>query len=284
MKARLLVCVFTILGSVSIPVFLVAQSQERPPDRPLFDPSGRWELRASIWSQTGTRNGVPYMLNLDGSGSVAAIEVPTSRNYELREEINSINGKLDKLRRENDALYNSYRKGEIPLEEYRPAYNGISGVQKGLLDWKRELVEELSTNKQKERNHFWSLECSIDSMDDSRTCTLHRVEKSSADLGLLYERKKWFVCIGHDHFPGKSVQIRVDSRPFHRVVAKYGCFTSQQSRAIIAEMRGANRVRFRYMQWPSESWIDREVDSVNYGMAEAMELAAWVARSFLRGD
>ncbi|WP_414461764.1 hypothetical protein [Hyphomicrobium sp. DY-1] len=151
-------------------------------------------------------------------------------------------------------IMESYRKGRTPDGfEYRYFSDGSGSVN---LD-----SDELSMHK-------WNVRCQTDKMDDSRSCTLSRMD---APLIVLFagERKPTAICAGMHDFPGKQAMFRIDGG--HPIKAdRSGCISGH----ALAEALKAKKITVRHVKWPYEAEIDTEV--IPTGMTSAIGLTEYL--------
>ena len=123
----------------------------------------------------------------------------------------------------------------------------------------------------------WLVNCSVDPMDDTKSCFVSREKESNGGLKvavhLHYLADHWQLCVGQKLFPGKVVQIRTDDHPLHEVESKGGCFSVAASKEIMNEIETGSRVRVRYTEWPRESAV--QLEFAEYGFRVALKMAEW---------
>jgi len=149
------------------------------------------------------------------------------------------------------------------------AYNYHAGFGAGVM------ASSTATSEPSSLGGDWSVKCESDPMDDSVSCSVHRVRRASEiimSLFLSYDGTDYDVCVGADHYPGKDIQIRVDSNQAHSVTG--ACFSHAKSAAIMDELRSGTKVVTRYQKWPYESWLASEFTTDGFG--QALKLTEWL--------
>lgn len=121
--------------------------------------------------------------------------------------------------------------------------------------------------------------CNQNPVDDKSVCVVmqygrdvNRDEKRIAySIGI--EGSRAYPCVGYDHFPGSRVRLRLDKSPALVASADAGgCFAANVVKRVI----GAASVVSEYTQWPDDTPLVTQADTV--GLAQAVALAR-----FLRG-
>lgn len=88
----------------------------------------------------------------------------------------------------------------------------------------------------------------------------------------LNEKIPAMVCVGEKHYPGTSIELRVDKNKPHNASAKY-CF-NESLETLILEIGAGKKVITRYKQWPYKGWV--EMDFLTNGFSEAIEFTKWL--------
>lgn len=83
------------------------------------------------------------------------------------------------------------------------------------------------------------------------------------------------ITIGHSHFPGTTVLIKIDSLVYESDV-KQLLFTPEQTREIIEKLKTAKKIVTRYHKWPYKANIDSEFEL--YGFNEAYTYLNWAVK------
>lgn len=119
----------------------------------------------------------------------------------------------------------------------------------------------------------WDVGCEKDQITDRKTCHM-RIKNLWI---FVYGKGKPIVSIGHDHFPGSSVVIRIDSgTPVSGSAASDGYFPPTVSAKVIERLKHAKQVTTRYMEWPYRSWVDDSLDM--YGFNETFQYITWAVK------
>lgn len=116
----------------------------------------------------------------------------------------------------------------------------------------------------------WDVACKKDPINDHKQCHMHL-----DDLWIYVRPKgKVMVLIGHNHYPGSSVSIRIDgASPITRSSTNDGDFSQQVSEKIVRQLTTAKSVTTRYMEWPYRSWVDATWEI--YGFNETFKYVTW---------
>jgi hypothetical protein len=116
----------------------------------------------------------------------------------------------------------------------------------------------------------WDVQCKKDPITDSKHCQM-----KLKDLWLfVYPKGRATVSIGHEHYPGSAVTIRIDQGPPISTSARNdGDFDPQISLRLIQKLKNAKVVTTRYMKWPYRSWEDETWEI--YGFNEALAYVTW---------
>lgn len=114
---------------------------------------------------------------------------------------------------------------------------------------------------------LWSLQCAVDSMDDSRRCHLRRGALSVVFLG----EGQWLVFVGGaDNYPGSEIAIRFgEDEPLRD---EEPSFSGDTAARIAETLEAEGRVRLRYLKWPSGIG---EEDFEARGFRAAKQLMLW---------
>ncbi|MBI4756961.1 MAG: hypothetical protein HY778_16400 [Betaproteobacteria bacterium] len=119
----------------------------------------------------------------------------------------------------------------------------------------------------------WDVGCEKDPITDKKTCHMHMKNL----WVFVYGKGKPIISIGHDHFPGSSVVIRIDSStPISSSAASDGNLSPALSAKVIERLKHAKQVTTRYMEWPYRSWVDDSWDM--YGFNEAFQYITWAVK------
>lgn len=148
--------------------------------------------------------------------------------------------------------------GSINNVMYRVYYSDGSGSVQGLktntLDYAKD---ESGTN--------WFTHCTKDEMDDSRWCGLDKGDLSV----MIWKDGTALVHIGHEHYPGSNVTIRIDKgKPI--TASEKLSFTRAQSDDIINALKSGKSALTRHQNWPYKKNIDTHIDL--YGFTEAWSI------------
>lgn len=116
----------------------------------------------------------------------------------------------------------------------------------------------------------WHIVCQKDPITDNILCYM-----SIKDLIVFVSPGgKAIVNIGHDHFPGSTVSIRIDSgKSITQLIKDNGSLSPKNSLKTIKQLRSAKIVTTRYMEWPYETWADETWEI--YGFNEALSFLYW---------
>lgn len=120
------------------------------------------------------------------------------------------------------------------------------------------------------RNTNWEVRCEKDAVTDRKHCSM-----KMKDLWIfVYPKGAVTVSIGHDHYPGSSVTIRIDrEKPLTVAARSDGDFNSQTSRRLVQQLSKASLVTTRYMEWPYRHWQDETWEL--FGFNEALSYLTW---------
>ena len=119
--------------------------------------------------------------------------------------------------------------------------------------------------QQVERQTFggWTAQCEVDKMSDAKKC-------------LVFSKPLFFgftnghlsiVIIGTKHYPGSQVMLRIDDEP--PLSGQQPGFTGGQATKIMERCAtDAQRIRTRYREWPTGSFVEGELSPK--GFADAL--------------
>ncbi|HEX5716322.1 MAG TPA: hypothetical protein VF179_09190 [Thermoanaerobaculia bacterium] len=167
------------------------------------------------------------------------------------------------MEKDYEGVPQKIESGELSGVAYRFYYTDGSGSFAGERGNRLQLAE---------RNN-WSVACSKDPINDAKSCYMY-----VRDLWVFaHSPGKVVVSIGHDHYPGSTVAIRIDGRaPSTARVINNGTFSHDASTRIVQDLRKAKTVTTRYMEWPYRSWVDETWEI--YGFNEALDYITWAVR------
>lgn len=114
----------------------------------------------------------------------------------------------------------------------------------------------------------WSVKCTKDAIDDSKTCVLNR------GLGLFVFMRadgNLNISVGASHDTGSDIAIRVDENPAY-VTAQRAGFNDVKTREIIEAIKKGKSVVTRYDEFAKGR---KDATFSTYGFAEAMEFLKW---------
>lgn len=115
--------------------------------------------------------------------------------------------------------------------------------------------------------------CEKDPITDKKMCLM----KMKSLWIYAYGNGKKVVSIGHDHYPGSSVFIRIDGGPsITGSAVADGNLSIATSAKIIERLARSKSVSTRYMEWPYRSWVDDSWDL--YGFNEALQYITWAVK------
>lgn len=152
--------------------------------------------------------------------------------------------------------------GELNGVIYRFYYSDGSGIFVGKPGNAGTYMDRTDTN--------WDVQCKKDPVTDRKHCQM-----KIKDLWLfVYPKGRVTVSIGHEHYPGSSVTIRIDQgAPISTSAHQDGDFNPQTSLRLVQQLKKAKSVTTRYMKWPYRSWDDETWEL--YGFNEALAYATW---------
>lgn len=117
----------------------------------------------------------------------------------------------------------------------------------------------------------WKVRCMKDPLNDRKSCVMHAKELWI----LVTAHKPAFVFIGHQHYPGSSVAIRINQeKPF--VAHEPDGFGWQISARIIQKLKANPQVVTRYTKWPNTSPTDETFQVL--GFPETYEYLHWAVQ------
>lgn len=148
---------------------------------------------------------------------------------------------------------------------YRIHFVDGSGIFGGTRDSALHAMEPIGNN--------WQVGCKRDAISDQKLCHMYR-----RDLWVyVTSTGQTMVAVGHEHFPGSSVAVRIDgAAPFSASAAKEGYFSAAASSKIAQQLRVAKSLTTRYVKWPYKAPIDDSWEP--YGFAEAFQYINWAVR------
>ncbi len=116
----------------------------------------------------------------------------------------------------------------------------------------------------------WTTGCKKDPVTDRKHCYMQ-----IRDLWIFVQPKGQIaVSIGHDHFPGSTVTIRLDNAPPISTGSRDdGTFNKQISAKLIKQLAQAKLATTRYMKWPYRTWVDETWEL--YGLPETLQYINW---------
>jgi hypothetical protein len=119
------------------------------------------------------------------------------------------------------------------------------------------------------RDTNWEVQCKKDPVTDRKHCQM-----KIKDLWIfVYPKGGVTVSIGHEHYPGSNVTIRIDQSAPISTAHHDGDFDPQTSLRLIRQLKKAKSVTTRYMGWPYRSWNDETWEL--YGFNEAFSYLTW---------
>lgn len=124
----------------------------------------------------------------------------------------------------------------------------------------------------------WHITCKKDRGDDKKVCRISLMMKiwknhyEALSIGYFQPSEPRVICVGSDHYPQTSMQIRVDKNQMHDASEKT-CFHKSVS-SLISEMETGNLIMTRFKKWPYKNWIEMEFKPE--GLREAIQLAQWL--------
>lgn len=156
-------------------------------------------------------------------------------------------------------------KGIYSGLKYRIWYSDGSGVIQGDPESTLETMADLHLEN-------WSFSCKADEIDDSHWCSMR---KKGISVG-VWKDGSGVVSVGHSHYPGSSVTIRVDKNaPITK--SEDSSFSQSQTKEILDQLRAGTSAVTRYQEWPYQSNKDTRVDL--FGFAEGFEFLNLVHKS-----
>ncbi len=120
----------------------------------------------------------------------------------------------------------------------------------------------------------WNINCSVDMMNDRRTCM---IQDGRVNFLFLYRgTKNITLCVRGQNYPGTVGLVRLDSAAPIQTSPR-GCLNAQATARIIAKMRPGVVVRTRNYDWP-ESRPDDSETPLNSNFSEVFSLAEFLYR------
>ena len=114
----------------------------------------------------------------------------------------------------------------------------------------------------------WQSICRRDKMTDDRRCFLIQ-----GGLSVTVDRSNSFsVNIGHNHYPGTNVMLRLDSEK--PMSAGENGWIGVDAGKIVKKILASKKVATRFTKWPNKVPSDEEFDP--HGLDVAIEYARWV--------
>jgi hypothetical protein len=84
------------------------------------------------------------------------------------------------------------------------------------------------------------------------------------------------VMIGHDHYPGSSIALRIDTnKPF---VETSDGFADSRARDVLAALTSGRSAVTRYQRWPYQTDIDARLSLE--GFPQAVQLLNWSVKHY----
>lgn len=166
--------------------------------------------------------------------------------------------------REQLRYFTRYEIGEIGGHGYRIFPDG-SGRIMAYTDG------DVSRLVPKTRDASWQTHCRVDAMDDTRSCTLNR---GNLTIGLDKSGAP-FAFVGHSHYPGTGITLRIGDEVLTSVVEVFS--PAQSARIVELLQAGEQKVVSRYQEWPYKGNKDEVFDSAGFG--EAWTLLGNIHRS-----
>lgn len=115
--------------------------------------------------------------------------------------------------------------------------------------------------------------CEKDPITDKKVCLM----KMKNLWVYAFGNGKKVVSIGHDHYPGSSVVIRIDGGvPITGSASADGNLSAATSAKVIERLVRAKTVTTRYMEWPYRAWVDDSWEL--YGFKEAFQYITWAVK------
>lgn len=111
---------------------------------------------------------------------------------------------------------------------------------------------------------YWGFGCDIDKMNDNKECFVSN-NKSNVDI---YKNKNGYMLqIGWDHYPDRSVSIRINKNKQQKSWREDGTFNYKISKDIIKSIRNNDEVYVRYVKWPYDNEITNQLDVSSFNEA-----------------
>jgi hypothetical protein len=119
----------------------------------------------------------------------------------------------------------------------------------------------------------WSVRCTKDAMSDERTCLVLRQDLFVS----VSNRQKPMLGIGHNHFPGSTIALRIDGQPaVTEPVRPAGLFPAKVGERLIAQLGQAKSISTRYIAWPQRNLVDATWEP--HGFQSAYRYASWAVQ------
>lgn len=152
--------------------------------------------------------------------------------------------------------------GEINGVKYNIKYNG-TGIFAGGKD---NDIDGLRYDFR----YNWRVLCTKDAITDTKSCTLLK-----PDIAITIDPDgKYLIGIGHDHFPGSGIFLRIDNET--SVSAPSRAFDFSTSKMLVEKMKSAKFITTRYTEWPYQNNIDKS--STMFGFNEALQYMLWAVK------
>lgn len=116
----------------------------------------------------------------------------------------------------------------------------------------------------------WYLSCSVDPIEDTRSCRMLR----DSLMVIAFAGGPEVVRVGTNHYPGSESVIRLDKGTPFRSRAD-GIFVD--AKKILAGLETCNQAVLRYREWPSEAPTDKVVNCA--GFRQARSILRWALKS-----
>ena len=172
---------------------------------------------------------------------------------------------------EEDPMFVRLRKQapQVRLPTFTPE-KFIAGTKNGVRYkyWLSDGSAEFESSDHKFTAPFsnWRVGCKNDPIDDTTFCWM-----SFKDLMIFKRAFHEGIGIGHDHYPGSGVAIRVDGeKPFRGGAT----IPDRQASLIILRLLTGKTVATRYTKWPENVYVDSTFDL--YGFNEAHDYMGWL--------
>jgi len=123
-----------------------------------------------------------------------------------------------------------------------------------------------------EYNDKWHIRCNKDAMDDQISCSAHVYDLSISIVKRSPRSPLYVVMIGHNHYPGSRVAIRLDDDP-PIISGPSQPFAFDNPNVILSRMASAKVVTTRYQKWPNSWNVDNKWNL--YGFDVVMRYLKW---------